>query len=165
VPLPIRRRGKGGVLTLNQFADLLQGMPKEIEHAVVRGLRSAALRGVGFVVEEIDQAKPYPAVNFGQLRQSIKRAPLPRGAQVFSDAPHFPFIEYGTRAHFPPIAPLVTWATRKFGVDEDEARAIAWAVALKIAKEGIAPRHFFAKGMARMHAIVDSEIAHELEFI
>lgn len=165
MPLPIRRRGKGGVVSLQQFAEILEGMPKEINGAVIKGLRSAAMRAVGFVVEEIDQAQPYPAVNFGHLRQSIKWAKTARGAQVFSDAPHFPFIEYGTRAHFPPLAPLVVWATRKFGVPEDEARAIAWAVAIKISKEGIAPRHFFAKGMARMHAIVEGEIAHELEFI
>ncbi len=160
-----RRRGLGGRLTLDQFADLLEDMPKEVETAVIRGLRSAALRGVGFVTEEIDGASPYPPVNFGQLRQSTKWAPLAKGAQVFNDAPHFPFMEYGTRPHMPPVAPLIVWATRKFGVDEAEAEAIAWAVAKKIAREGIAPRGFFAKGMARMQAIVPDEITHELELL
>ena len=160
-----RRRGKGGVVTLAQFAELLEDMPKEVEQAVIRGLRSASLRGVGFVVEEIDQGKPYPPVNTGMLRMSVQRTVLPKGAQVFSDSPHFPFMEYGTRPHFPPIAPLVVWATRKFGVEEGEARAIAWAVAKKIAREGIEPRHFFAKGMARMHGIVEAESQHELELL
>lgn len=160
-----RRRGLGGVLTFAQFADLVEDLPKEVEDAVIRGLRSAALRGVGFVVEEIDRAEPYPAVNFGVLRQSTKRALLPKGAQVYNDAPHFPFMEYGTRPHFPPIAPLVVWATRKFGVDEAEAEAIAWAVAKKIAREGIAPRGFFAKAMVRMQAVVQAEIGHELELL
>jgi hypothetical protein len=165
VALTRRRRGLGGRLTLDQFADLLEDMPKELEGAVVRGLRSAALRGVGFVTEEIDASKPYPPVNFGQLRQSTKWAPLPKGAQVFNDAPHFPFMEYGTRPHFPPVAPLIVWATRKFGVDEAEAEAIAWAVAKKIAKEGIEPRGFFARGIARMQAITTDEISHELELL
>lgn len=160
-----RRRGRGGVLTFAQFADLVEDLPDEVKDAVVRALRSAALRGVGFVAEEIDQASPYPPVNFGVLRQSTHRALLPNGAQVYNDAPHFPFMEYGTRPHFPPIAPLVVWATRKFGADEAEAEAIAWAVAKKIAREGIAPRFFFAKAMARMHATVDGEIHHELELL
>ena len=160
-----RRRGRGGVLTLAQFADLLEDMPKELEDAVIRGLRSAALRGVGFVVEEIDRAEPYPAVNFGTLRQSTHRALLPKGAVVFNDAPHFPFIEYGTRPHMPPVSPLIVWAARKFGVDDIEAEAIAWAVAKKIAREGITPRGFFAKAMLRMHAITPDEITHELELI
>lgn len=160
-----RRRGRGGQVTLEQFADILDGMPAEIEQAGIRALRSAALRGVGFVVEEIDRAKPYPPVNFGQLRQATRYAPLPRGGQVFNDAPHFPFMEYGTRPHMPPIAPLVVWATRKFMVEEEEAKAIAWAVALKIAREGIEPRGFFAKAMARMREIVPDEIMHELEAI
>lgn len=163
--MAVRRRGKGGVLTLSQFADLLDGMPKEVEAAVIRGLRSAALRGVGFVVEEIDRAEPYPAVNFGTLRQSTHWAPLSKGAQVYNDAPHFPFMEYGTRPHFPPIAPLVVWATRKFGVDEMEAEGIAWAVAKKISREGTAPRGFFRKAMLRMQAIVEGEITHELELL
>jgi hypothetical protein len=166
VPLPARRRrGRGGVLTLEQFAELLDDMPKEVEAAVVRGLRSASLRAVGFVVEEIDNAKPYPAVNTGQLRQSVKRAPTKNGAQVYVDAPHFPFIEFGTRPHMPPLEPLIVWAARKFGVDGDEARAIAWAVAQKIARSGTEPRYVFAKAMVRMHGIVNSEIAHELELL
>lgn len=160
-----RRRGLGGRLTLDQFADLLDEMPKELEVAVVRGLRSAALRAVGFITEEIDRTSPYPPVNFGQLRQSTKWAPLGHGAQVFNDAPHFPFMEYGTEPHFPPIAPLIVWATRKFAVDEHEAEAIAWGVAKKIAREGIAPRGMFARGIARMQAIVPDEITHELELL
>lgn len=160
-----RRRGLGGVVTFAQFAEIVADLPEELEAAVIRGLRSAALRGVGFVTEEIDRASPYPPVNFGVLRQSTHRALLPKGAQVFNDAPHFPFMEYGTRPHMPPVAPLITWAARKFGADDLEAEAIAWAVAKKIAKEGIAPRGFFAKAMVRMHAAVDAEITHELELL
>lgn len=158
-----RRRGLGGHLTLSQFAAVLEDLPDELEAASIRGLRSAAMRAVGFIVEEIDNAKPYPAVNTGALRQSVKWSPLPKGAQIYSDAPHFPFMEYGTRPHMPPVEPLVVWATRKFQVDEKEARAIAWAVAVKISKVGIEPRGFFAKGMARTRAIVEGEIIHELE--
>ena len=160
-----RRRGRGGVLTLEQFGELVDDLPQELEVAVLRGLKSTAMRAVVLIVEEIESADPYPPVNTGALRQSIKWAALPggNGFQVFSDAPHFPFMEYGTRPHMPPVAPLVTWATRKFGVGEKEATAIAWAVATKISVVGIAPRGFFAKGMARARQEVEAEIIHELE--
>lgn len=36
----------------------------------------------------------------------------------------------------PPIAPLITWATAKFGIGGNEAISTAWAVAKKIQKEG-----------------------------
>jgi hypothetical protein len=160
-----RRRGKGGTLTLEQFADLLDGMPAEIEAAVLRGLRSAARRGQGFVVEEIDHAKPWPAVNTGELRASVKVADRPRGSTIYVDSPHFGVVEFGSRPHMPPVAPLVTWAARKFGVDGDEAEAIAWAVALKIAKQGTEPRAVFQKAMVRTQAIVTEEIEAELALL
>src|SRR5512145_2840339 len=37
---------------------------------------------------------------------------------------------------FPPIEPLIRWAQNKFGVDEVEARGIAFVVARKIANLG-----------------------------
>jgi len=45
-------------------------------------------------------------------------------------------VEYGTRPHFPPIAPLQHWVERKLGLEGKEARSVAFAIALKIAKEG-----------------------------
>ena len=46
-------------------------MPK-MKDAIVRGMHSSALRLEGLMVEEIDTAKPYPAVDTGGLRASIK---------------------------------------------------------------------------------------------
>ena len=58
---------------------------------------------------------------------------------VGSTAKHAPFIEFGTRPHFPPIAPIAAWCERKLG----DASA-AWAVCKKIAEEGTPPRPFLA---------------------
>jgi hypothetical protein len=47
--------------------------------------------------------------------------------------------------------------------DEDEAYAVAKAVQAKIAKEGIAPRHYFAKAMQKVQdEIVPAEVRAEL---
>jgi hypothetical protein len=117
------------------------------------------------VVEEIDHAKPFAAVDSGALRASIKVSDRARGSQIFSDSPHMPMVEYGTRPHMPPVSALITWAARKFGVDGDEAESIAWAVALKIAKSGTGPRAVFAKAMVRTQAIVTEEIEAELALL
>ncbi len=150
-------------MTLKEYSTWLQQQPAQIQGAVVRGVRSAAMRGVGIIVEEIDHAEPYPAVNTGSLRQSARAVNTPTGAAVEVDAPHAGPINYGTRPFYPPLGPLVAWAVRKFGVSEAEAWRIAKGVAKKISEEGIAPRHFFEKAMARIEVIVDVEVKRELE--
>lgn len=150
-------------MSLAEYRKWLDQQPAAIRGAVVRGVRSAAQRGVGILVEEIDKAEPYPAVNTGSLRQSARAGNTVDGAFVEVDAPHAAPINYGTRPFHPPLGPLVAWAVRKFGVTESEAWRIAKGVAAKIAEEGIAPRHFFEKAMARIEELVDSEVQHELQ--
>lgn len=150
-------------MSLAEFAKYLNDQPPKMRAAVVRGLRSAALRGVGVVVEEIDHADPFPAVNTGSLRQSARAENTELGAALVVDAPHAAPINNGTRPFYPPLEPLVTWAMRKFGVSEKEAWRIAKGVAKKISEEGIEPRHFFEKAMARMELIIDEEVTRELK--
>lgn len=150
-------------MSLKEYSAWLKQQPVAVQGAVVRGIRSAAHRGVGIIVEEIDKALPYPAVNTGGLRQSARAGNTAEGAFVEVDAPHAAPINNGTRPFYPPLAPLIAWAVRKFGVSEAEAQRIARGVAKKIAAEGIAPRHFFEKAMARISEIIDVEIAHELK--
>lgn len=56
------------------------------------------------------------------------------------------FVEYGRRAgRMPPPDELAQWAYKKFGIgDRKAARAIGWAMAVKIAKAGTKPHPFFA---------------------
>lgn len=151
-------------LTLGQFAKALPALAPEVEQATIRGLRSAAQRGVGFLVDEIDHASPSPAVNLGDLRRSVTYEPTPDGAVLDVAAPHAAPINFGTRPFRPPLAPLILWAQQKgIAADDKEAKRIAWAVASKIEKDGIAPRHFANKAYARMWAIAPDEVAVELE--
>ena len=187
------------VVSLDGFARELRKLPKTAERAMVRGLRSAALRTQGQVVVEIDTAKPYPAVDRGTLRRSVGVDNHPDGALLSVDAPYAAAMEYGTRPFFPPLAPLVEWVKRKglagkkprgpskdasrlaahgFGISARDARAmkrvndfqreaesIAYAIALKISKEGIEPRHYFAKAMAKVPQFLRAEIDRELDAI
>lgn len=94
-------------------------------------------------------------VNYGLARASIAfaRTGSSRGTlqgMVASDGRSAPaelggvstreyvnYLEFGTRAHWPPLKPLKLWALRKFGDEK-----IGYMVAAKIAREGT-----WAKGM------------------
>lgn len=151
-------------ISLKQFQRLLEDkLPADLEAAALRGLRSAALRGKGFVVEEISYAEPHSAVDTGGLRNSVAVTLMPWGALLSVDAPHAAPINFGTRPYWPQQAPLALWALRKgLAADEEEAEEVAFFVALKISREGIKPRHFFDKAMKRVEDIVESEIHEEL---
>ncbi len=144
-------------MTLEQYRKWLSQQAPIYANAVRKGLRSAALRGVGVVVQEIDTAKPHPAVNTGGMRQSARAEVTSDGAAVVVDAPHAAVMNDGARPFRPPLGPLIIWAKRKFGVDEREARRIARNVQRKIEAMGIEPRFFFDKAMKRINDVVVPE--------
>lgn len=155
-------------VSIDQFARILSALDSKIEAAVIRGLRSAALKLQGLVVTEIDRAEPFPAVDRGELRNSTKYDRTDTGAVVSMTAPHAGIIEYGTRPFFPPIAPLAAWALRKgLADDEEEAEEIAMAIAINISRMGIEPRGFFIKAvMSLKHdGVLAREIKHELDVL
>ncbi|HHH29032.1 MAG TPA: HK97 gp10 family phage protein [Polyangiaceae bacterium] len=155
-------------VTVEEFARILDELPDEFTAAATRGLRSAAQVLEGFAVDEIRSAEPHPAVATGELARSVVTTRVDDGAIVRVEAPHAPFMEEGTRPHFPPLQPLEDWVRLKgFARDDASVRRIAYAIALKISRDGIAPRHFFQKAVRRMNDqhIVPREIARELDRI
>lgn len=156
--MPTRR------VSLEEFAGLAGPLGSELTQAAVRGLRSAAMRLEGQVVEQIDTARPAPAVATGEMRGSVTTERVDDGAVVDVRAPHAVFVEEGARPHFPPIQPLIDWVrTKRIGGSQDAER-IAWMVARKIARDGVAPRHFFRKAVDWLtkNAIVPQELVREL---
>lgn len=65
-------------------------------------------------------------------------------------------VELGSKPHFPPIEPLIDWVVSKFGVNEQEARGIAFLVARKIARKGTKGAHMFQKAFDANEAQVNS---------
>lgn len=55
-------------------------------------------------------------------------------------------VEYGTRAHFPPIKPILFWVEKKLGLMGKEAKSAAFCIARAIARRGTKGRHMFGKG-------------------
>lgn len=149
-------------LTFKQFVRELGDLTPDMEGAIIKGLRSAAERGVGEVVQSINTTSPHAPVDRGELARSVESTRLPRGGRLAVDAPHAAAMETGTRPFWPPLGPLEDWARRKFGVDDDEAEEIARNVQRKIATFGIEPRHYFRRAMRRVRKIVKIEVESEL---
>jgi hypothetical protein len=153
-------------VTIPAFASRLARLNKDLEAAVVRGLQSAIMVLDGFVLQEIDDAKPFPAVDRGILRNSRNITRTAKGATHSVDAPHAPMIEDGTRPFRPPVRPIFEWVLRK-GITDDEGEAwgIAFAIARKFEEQGMKPRHFYRKAWKRLlnGKHVEREIARELD--
>jgi phage gpG-like protein len=109
---------------LVQAAKDLQGGP------LLRAMRDATL----LVQRDARIASP---VDTGRLRASITPSVTygePMQGVVGSNVKYAPFMELGTRAHWPPVAALATWA-RRHGM-------AAYVVARAIAMRGLAARRF-----------------------
>lgn len=104
-------------VSVNAFARRIAKMGPELEAATIKGLQSAALRLESIIPEAIADTKPFVPSDTGQLHRSHYHEFTARGALVGVDAPHAPFMEYGTRPHRPPFQPLADWAYRKGIVD------------------------------------------------
>lgn len=154
-------------ITIDELSpELAKLVSVKIKGAAVRGIHSAAYRLQGMVPISIAETKPYPPQDTGELTRSIKTTKKEDGAFVKVDAPHAPFMEYGTRPHFPPIEPIKQWVWRKMDVATDEeAEEIAWLICWKIFKYGIQPRHFMLRALQtfKRQKILKQEIDRELK--
>jgi hypothetical protein len=124
-----------------------------IHRGVLAGLEAVGVESVKDVVE--NTRSPYgsmpPAVatgNFVNLifatvtpSEMLSRLLVQAGApaDVYADP-----LNYGARAHMPPVNALLPWVKLKFGVeDEKSALGIAWAIAINQRKRGMVGRHMF----------------------
>lgn len=108
----------------------------EIHKALLRiahQIRARAIRNI------IDNGTTFS----GDLARSITVVDKPGVVLVGSDLPYAPHVEFGTLPHMPPVKPFEEWVRLKLGVDKKEANSVAWAVAMKIKREGTPPQPFF----------------------
>lgn len=173
------------VITLEQLARKIERLGPDAEAATLRGIQSAALKLEGMIPQAIATASPSPPSDTGELARSHYSVDTPTGALVGMDAPHAPFMEYGTRPHKPPSQPIADWAFRKGIVDaelefaelwtaedvnelsdvEKDAYWIVMNIVNAIAINGIEPRRFMFNALQQFlrEDILGEEIQAELE--
>jgi len=67
------------------------------------------------------------------------------------------WLAHGRRpGKMPPITPLITWVTAKFGIGGSEAKSVAFAVAKKLEKEG---NEYYPQGTDLLEILHSKEVA------
>ena len=96
-------------------------------------------------------ARIFAPVNIGRLQSSIvpaiRATPDTVEGVVGTDVDYAPYMEFGTRPHFPPIAALQVWADRH-GVS-------AFLVARAIARRGLAPRRYMQRSFEKNKSAIE----------
>ncbi len=92
------------------------------------------------------------------IRGTIFSQVVPRGesfwGQVGTPAIYGESLEYGTKPHFPPIAPIRFWVEKRLGLMGREAQSAAFCIARAISRRGTKGAHMFEKGFEMNEARV-----------
>ena len=138
-----------GVSRLQKF---MLNYRKEKRRRLQRATLLTAHRIRGDYIQRLQRMK---VDDTGKLRQSIKADSRDgwRSAEIGATATHAPFIEKGTKPHFPPSKALEPWVRRKarggrrrpgsaIGRNrlENEVKGIAFVIARKISRKGTKAR-------------------------
>ena len=133
---------------LSDLEELSRRFPEASRHA----REAAVTEAVALLEREIKQLAPYGAGPI-HLRDSIFGKVSTRGETVRgvlgTPLEHGEPVESGTKPHFPPVKPLQHWVEKVLGLHGWEAASAAFAIAVKISKEGTEGRQMFEKAFAQ----------------
>lgn len=123
---------------LEELEALFAGSERIVHEELDRAMQRSTQR----VRADVQRGTP---VDTGRLRSSITQEIQGRGAElrgvVGTNVKYAPFVEYGTRPHWPPVSALEVWA-RRHGTT-------AWAVARGIARRGTKARRMFERAFEK----------------
>lgn len=147
---------------------------REIKEAYLRGLDEGISDVADAFLNEATRIIEAEALDTGSLNQSAEiRKPGPRRRIVAWPIEHAVYVHYGTRPHWPPLAPILAWvrrnartvitptgtrstrirpgaAARTVKAPDAELLTIARAIQAKIAKEGTPPVPWVPRAMSRI---------------
>jgi len=152
------------------LADVPQHLKKlegDMKEAAVRGLRSAALRGVSIIITQIVPARSPAPIDRGAYRAGWKADvnDPPDGATIYNDEANAALIENGVdpgsvKPGYAMIENLTEWALRKgIAADEEEAVEIAWSIANSARSRGF----FYPGGLGILRELVDQHLPRIIE--
>ncbi len=137
IAVEVKLEGLEAVMEKVKDAQFIQGPVREFMEKAVR--------------ETQKQVQGFTPVDTGRLRQSIHSsidgASIPLWGLVDTNVNYAPFVEYGTKPHFPPRAPLETWA-RAHGMN-------VYALVKAIGFRGTKGRHMFQRGLEAARGKID----------
>lgn len=168
------------IFEFGEWSRKLEGRTRE---AALRGLFSAAVRLQGHVVNVVIPAEKRVPVDRGVYRAGWRTRKITNGALLYNAVPYASIVEHGARASNVKVGrkmidALTEWVRRK-GIGGgttksgrprklslDDARPIAWAIAMSMKKKGIFDEGkglgILAKANRMVAKFVNEEVEHEL---
>lgn len=174
----------GEKISIDKAPEWLDKANASVQAAVQRGLLSAGLRTVSYIVNELIPRERRVPVDRGIYRAGWRATKIPGGVYVHNVAPHANFIEHGVPAeNVKPgkamIDALTEWVKRKGIVKPKgksagakaaldlEARNVAFAIAMSMKQNGIFNKggglHILSKAKWKIPEFVRAEVAAEIK--
>ena len=168
--------------TLNDADKWLTVVSEDMRKAGMLGLYSAALRTVAYIqTDVIPNTKPHAPVDTHAYAAAWKARRTPHGANVENTSPYATIIEDGARPGFhvgrKMVDAIAEWVLRKglqpngqgrdaggrfVKVTAEGARQIAWAIATKIARDGLPAKRVLARAEELIPRFIREEVRREL---
>lgn len=126
-------------VNIDQLAATVAADMEKLGPAVLEAVQvTVQMHGPRLFAGHVATAQPRPPVDRGTYRRSTHVEDLQNGVVMFNRAPYAGVLEEGRRpGRAPPVRALEGWILRK-GITNDrkEAKAMAFAIARKMAKQG-----------------------------
>jgi hypothetical protein len=120
----------------------VEGLIKKLDSSLIAAPMQNFLQKSAVTVES--KTKENTPVDTGRLRSSITHsmdtATVPLWAKVGTNIKYAPFVELGTRPHFPPIDALRSWASK-------HGFANAYVICLAISRHGTKAAHMLQRAI------------------
>lgn len=87
--------------------------------------------------------------------QAISQEPVDVAGYVWWQAAYAPVVEYGSRPHWAPIAPLQHWVERKLHVPPGESYGVARKIQFKIAHHGTRGQEFARRAIEQAAPFIE----------
>jgi hypothetical protein len=146
--------------TPQQFLRYVQGLGRRIAVATDRGTHKGALECIPVIQEETRRAGAVFTQEF--MKGWSVRRDL-RGVVIYNACPHASYVEYGRRpGKMPPVEAIQVWVAVKLKIGGKENRRVAFAIAHKIAANGIKGRNILRRVRWRVRLIVKRAILREV---
>lgn len=138
-----------------ELAKLLKDMPRQKRDGMKKVIGDYSLKIQQEAKKNIRQEKAiYTATLVNSIIAELSKIAIE--AEVGATAVYAPFVEFGTRPHFPPLEALELWAKR-------HGFASAWPICKAIAERGLPPRPYLGPAYEKYVGSILDDVKKMLE--